>query len=108
MPQRFPLLVHAVQEVVREFVVFTRWEYDFLSLKLASGRLVKVQLLLNTEEFLVEALLELGEVGFQTIHDLGIISSRVEEVQSVLLNQTALRVRRSMDCTCQVKIQVLG
>ena len=62
MPQRFPLLVHAVQEVVREVVIFTRWQNDLLSLKLAGGRLVLVQLLLDTEEFLVEALLELGEV----------------------------------------------
>jgi len=62
MPQRFPLLVHAVQEVVREVVIFTGWQNDFLSLELAGGRLVLVQFLLNTEEFLVEALLELGKV----------------------------------------------
>ena len=62
MPQRFPLLIHAVQEVVREVIVFTRWQNDFLSFKLTGGRLVQVQLLLNTEEFLVKALLELGEV----------------------------------------------
>jgi hypothetical protein len=62
MPQRFPLLVHAVQEVVREVVIFTRWKNDLLSLELSGGRLVLVQLLLDAEEFLVEALLELGEV----------------------------------------------